>query len=269
MTLGSFTTSLDALMSTLGGAEIPELETADPRHLFAFLVDTSGSTSRIQNGLRDIDKINEAMAQLVQQLKYPPPSSPLAQVHDQIDILLIAYASDPQVVIDWTPASALPDQLPVFTAGGGTAMGGALNMGLDKVLARQLRYKEQGLPRCGLPHIFNITDGDPTDVKVGDRLWTEIEQKLAKAASDPAKKSLLVRHFLSPNGYVASAPGTVTGAEQIAKWFGASAIVPLDDGANDFQNLVELVVKTITVLSQPGADPEAVIGKLKKTKRKD
>lgn len=263
------TTSLDDL-ANLGGAPIPEIDTADPRFPFVITIDISGSTGMPVNGVKDIDKINEAMGQLVQKLKYPPRSGPLAQVHDQVDILMLAYSTDPVVVLDWTKASELPDQLPLFAAGGGTAMAKALNLSLDKVIARQRRYKEQGLPKCGLPHIFNVTDGEPTDVKPGDALWCEIERKLAKAASDPAKKSLIVRHFVAPNGYVVM-PGTprdaagvpLTGAEQIGRWFGTPSVVPLDQGTDNFQNLVEVVVKTITVLSQPAADTEAALAKLK------
>ena len=71
MTYPSFTTSLD-LLANLGGAPIPEIDTAEPRFPFVLLVDTSGSTGMVHNGLKDIDKINEAMAQLVVKLKHPP-----------------------------------------------------------------------------------------------------------------------------------------------------------------------------------------------------
>lgn len=268
MTTSTFSTSLDELANGLGGPPIPEIDTADPRFPYVILVDISGSTGLEVNGLKDIDKINEAIGQLVQKLKYPPRSGPLAQVHDQIDILLIAYASDPVVVIDWARASELPDQLPLFAAGGGTAMGKALLMSVDKVLARQQRYKEQGLPRCGIPHFFNITDGEPTDVKPGDALWAEIERKLIKAASDPAKKRYVVHNFIAPNGYVPTpstpkdASGTsITGAVQIAQWFGPKSVISLGEGADNFQNMVEVVVKTITILSQTAANPEDVIAK--------
>lgn len=268
MTTTSFTTSLDDLIN-LGGPVIPEIETADPRFPFLLLVDISGSTGLAKNGTPDIDKINEAMGQLVQKLKYPPAQGPLAQVHDQIDLAVVAYSCDPVVVLDWTAASQLPDQLPMFSAGGGTAMGKALSTSLDMILGRQKRYKAQGLPKCGLPHIFHMTDGEPTDIAVGDALWTTIEQKLAKAASDPKKKSLVVRHFVAPNGYAVT-PSTprdasgqpINGASLIAKWFGANAVVPLSDGADNFQNLVEVVVRTITILSETGANTEAALAGL-------
>ncbi len=254
MSTSPFTFALDAL-ANLGGPAIPDVDTADPRFPFTFLVDTSFSTGMIENGVADIDKINDALGHLIRKLKYPQPGSPLAQVHDQIDLMLIAYASAPTVVVDWCKAPDLPDQLPIFQASGGTAMGAALDMALDKTLARQRRYKEQGLPRCGLPHIFNLTDGSPTDVQIGDLLWTTIEQKLAKAASDPAKKSLVCRHLIAPNGY----SGAGAGANKISQWFGANAIVPLDQGSDNFSNMIELVVKSITTLSQPGADPETAL----------
>lgn len=268
MSTTAFTSSLDDLIN-LGGPALPEIDTADPRFPFLLLVDISGSTGSSgasQGGTPDIDKINEAMGQLVQKLKYPPSKGPLAQVQDQIDLAVVAYSDNPLLVVDWTPASQLPDQLPLFTAGGGTAMGKALNTALDKILARQRRYKEQGLPKCGLPHIFHMTDGEPTDISVGDALWTTIEQKLAKAASDPKKKSLVVRHFVAPNGYAVTAKTPkdssgqpINGASLIAKWFGQDAVVPLSDGADNFQNLVEVVVRTITVLSQTGTDAEAAL----------
>lgn len=261
----SLFTSLDDLANALGGPPIPEIDTADPRFPYVILVDISGSTGREVNGARDIDKINEAMGHLLQKLKYPPRSGPLAQVHDQIDILIISYATDLTMVLDWTKASELPDQLPLFVASGGTSMGAALLLGLEKVLARQQRYKEQGLPKCGIPHFFNITDGEPTDVKVGDALWLEIEKRLAKAANDPAKRRYVVHNFVAPNGFVVE-PGTpkdvdgtpLTGAAQLAKWFGPAGVVGLGEGADNFQNMVEVVVKTITILSQTGAKPEDV-----------
>lgn len=261
----TYTTALDSLVN-LGGPTIPEVQTADPRFPFLMLIDISGSTASRRLGMPDIDRINEAMLQLVQKLKYPQSSGPLAQVQDQIDIAVVAYSNEPIVVQDWIPAALLPDQLPLFTAGGGTSMGKALNTALDMVLARQRRYKAQGLPKCGLPHIFHLTDGEPTDIKIGDALWQDIERKIVHAANDPKKKSLVVHNFITPNGF-ATGSGAGSGAALIMQWFGAKSVVPLADGTDKFQNLVEVIVKTITVLSESSANAEVALETLFKDVR--
>ncbi len=51
---------------------------------------------------------------------------------------------------------------PLLTSGGGTPMGAAINMALDKLEERKQIYKKAGISYFR-PWVFLITDGEPTD----------------------------------------------------------------------------------------------------------
>ena len=86
------------------------------RHLrrfpFLFLVDVSGSTG--VGNPPDIDKINEAVPELLAALRKPPAGSELAMQVDSIDVCLVTYSDTPQLVIDWCVATSLQTSVRPF-----------------------------------------------------------------------------------------------------------------------------------------------------------
>ena len=117
------------------------------------------------------------------------------------------------------------------------------------MIARQRRYKQQNLPKCGLPYIFHMTDGGANDVQIGGELWLAIQQRLRKLSADPERQQAAIFHFVAPNGYQPT-PGAptdasgqpMTGATVLADWFGRQQVMPLADAADNFANLAQFIV---------------------------
>ncbi|MEZ5776636.1 MAG: hypothetical protein R3D33_18570 [Hyphomicrobiaceae bacterium] len=257
----SDTTELDDLANAFGGDPIAEHDAAEPRFPFVLVIDTSASTSTPgPDGVPDIDNINSAVATIYQKLRSPQPGDPLELTHHQVDLALIAYSFEPRLVQAWTAAPDLPISPPLLTPEGGTATGAALLSALDICLARQVRYKKDGLPRCGLPHIFHLTDGGANDVKIGSRAWHLIEARLKELAPKAQDRRGMLWHFVAPGGFAPTGSGAVdaqgrpiSGAALLSQWFGQDSIVPLEQGADGFETMADLIVKTITAVSQQAA----------------
>ncbi|HBN84986.1 MAG TPA: hypothetical protein DDZ89_14215, partial [Clostridiales bacterium] len=119
-----------------------------------FLLDTSGSMAD-DNA---IGKLNEGL----RVFKSQTVNDSTFDEHTKacIDVALISFG--PTVILqqDFVPVSSMNP--PVLTAGGGTPMGGALNMALDIITEQKARYNELGTPYFR-PWIFCITDGKPND----------------------------------------------------------------------------------------------------------
>lgn len=255
-------TDLDALANDFGGPAIPEEDTADPRYPFLVLIDVSYSTSFAPagGGVPDIVKIQAALNTVYSRLRSPAKGDPLALTQHQVDVAVVAYSSSSTLLQKWTAAPDLPAAAPTLSAGGGTFTGKALISALDVVLARQKRYKEQGLPRCGIPHIFHLTDGEANDVKIDDGEWKVIQQRMASFAPTPDAQRLVLHHFVAPNGYKTNSMSPtdsygnpISGAQLLGRWFGNQTVTPLAEGTDNFQQLAKLIVRTITAVSQQAA----------------
>ena len=114
------------------------------------LLDTSGSMSN--NGA--INKLNEG----VRKFKEQTLLDELAQ--KSIDIAIVEFNTDANVVQDFTPLANM--EPPQLKAGGSTALGKGLDLAIELVEQRKLKYKEIGVPYYR-PWIFIISDGEPTD----------------------------------------------------------------------------------------------------------
>ena len=252
---------LDALANDFGGPAIPEQDTADPRYPFLFLIDVSGSTSVAGPGdTPDIVKIKAALDSIYAQLRAPAQSDPLALTNHQVDVAIVAYSTHAKLLQKWTAAPDLPASAPSLAAGGGTCTGKAIIAGLDVVLARQKLYKAQNLPRCGVPHIFHLTDGEANDVQIDDNEWQLIKQRIASFMPAPDAQRLVLQHFVAPNGYKTTGYGMrdaygnpLTGAALLERWFGAETVSPLGEGADNFQRFAKMIVRTITAVSAQAA----------------
>lgn len=266
----AFATELDELANAFGGSPIAEHDAAEPRYPMALVIDVSGSTAAVgADGISDIDKINQAVASIYQALRQPPAGDPLELTNHQVDLCIIAYSSEPSVILPWTAAPDLPAIAPLLSPQGGTATGKALLATLDVCLARMSRYKKDGLPKCGQPNIFHLTDGGANDVAIGTAQWHQIESRMKILAPKAQDRKGLLYHFVSPSGYLGSSGGSdaqgrpMSGADLLGQWFGTDSVIPLAQGTAGFQRMAELVVKTITAVSRQAADNREIMTMLK------
>ncbi|MEO1074465.1 MAG: hypothetical protein AAFX41_00705 [Bacteroidota bacterium] len=135
---------------------IPELDAvalatdtgANKRLPCAILADASSSMAK------DIGALNAGLAALHADLC----SHPIAA--EVVELMVIRFGGDARVVQDFaTPGSTAP---PTLRAGGGTPMGRAVEMAVERVQARAKALREQGIDVL-VPWVFLITDGCPTD----------------------------------------------------------------------------------------------------------
>jgi len=128
-----------------GGIDAPN----EPHLACVLLLDTSSSMSGAS-----IDSLNKA----VNDFKEQTSLDDLAK--KRVDIAIIEFNSSAKVVQEFTPLTQL--QPVKLYANGSTAMGEGINLAIDKVKERDLKYASMGTP-CFKPWIFMITDGSPTD----------------------------------------------------------------------------------------------------------
>lgn len=134
--------------SSLSNVEL--LNNPDPRVACVLLLDTSGSMS--ENG--KIDALNLAL----QQFKTELADDSVAKRRVEVCVIefndVATCVSDFSTVDNFTP--------PTLVAGGTTAMGAAVLMGLNTIRQRTAMYENNGLSSYK-PWLFLLTDGDPTD----------------------------------------------------------------------------------------------------------
>lgn len=95
-----------------------------------------------------------------------------AQAQRSVDVAVVSFASDVQVLQDFMPLSRF--EPPVVEASGITSMGAGLDKAIDLVEQRVDLYRSLGTP-CHRPWIMLITDGLPTDdvEHAKRRIWEE------------------------------------------------------------------------------------------------
>lgn len=134
--------------SLLSNVEL--LNNPDPRVACALLLDTSGSMS--ENG--KIDALNSAL----QKFKTELANDSVAK--RRVEVCVITFNDMATQICDFSTVDKFAP--PTLVAGGTTAMGAAVLMGLDVILQRTAMYDSNGLSRYK-PWLFLLTDGDPTD----------------------------------------------------------------------------------------------------------
>lgn len=125
------------------------VENPEPRCPVVLLLDTSDSMAG-----EPIEQLNEGIATF----KYEVEKDTLAAL--RVEVCLITFGSDVTCVQDFTTIDDFT--APRLHPKGYSPLGGALELGLEKVLNRVATYKNNGIPYYR-PWIFLITDGAPTD----------------------------------------------------------------------------------------------------------
>ena len=82
----------------------------------------------------------------------------------RVEIAIVTFGGDTKTGVKVKQDFITADQFspPVLSATGGTPMGVAINLALDKIQERKSIYRQTGVPYYR-PWIFMITDGEPTD----------------------------------------------------------------------------------------------------------
>ena len=109
------------------------------------LADTSGS----MHGEK-IDSLNRAMSEMIESFRQND------SVQAELNVSIITFGGSAKLIQDLTPVDEII--IPIFTAGGGTPLGGAIRLATDLIEDRER------LPKNAYrPVIVLLTDGIPTD----------------------------------------------------------------------------------------------------------
>ena len=242
---------------------IPEAVTRKTRFPIIILVDASASTNfdailQTDGGPNaDIHRINAALAKLANLLRSPPPGD-LLDNRDAIDVCIISYSSDVRVELPWTPAQDLVSMPPAIQPRAMTNTGEAILFSIDYALKHFRNLKGRNIS-CGMPHIFHITDGVPTDMAPGSPVWAEVQEMLARMASttNPEKKYLALKNIVTANGCDVNAPGVLvvngqrlTGLDVMKLLAAGSQTYELTNTEDAFHDLIGLFTVLITNVTQ-------------------
>ena len=142
-------------------------EIANPQHphcAVVFLLDTSSSM-----GGSKINQLNEGL----KFFKEDVLKDDLAR--KRLDLAVVTFGSGANIVHDFSSIEEF--EIPMLVVGGSTPMGNAILKSISIVEQRKEDYKNKGIDYY-MPRIFMITDGDPTDMSLGDSMWNEVIKKV-------------------------------------------------------------------------------------------
>jgi uncharacterized protein YegL len=239
---------------------IPAAATRKTRFPIVILVDISGSTGSDPSGAgganADIHRINNAIHKIVSMLRSPPQGTPLADNRDSIDLAILTYSNDVDVNLPWTPATNLPPMIAPFAPQAGTETGKAILFAISYALKQYVLLKNQNI-KCGMPNIFHITDGAPTDMSPGSPVWMEVQANLARMSPNVEKKYVALKSFVTANGCDLNSGGMtlsdgrrVTGLQLMGELSNGADIFELSNTEDAFHDMVKLVTVLITHATQ-------------------
>lgn len=100
----------------------------------------------------------------------------------RVDLSLLTFGGGVTVSHDFAPVTAYEPEI-TLSAQGDTPMGAALRRGLERLEARKAAYRRQGTDYYR-PWLMLITDGEPTDMRVGDATWQQVTEALRAGVRD-------------------------------------------------------------------------------------
>ncbi len=159
-----------AKISQMGFDDTPVKYSTEKHVACVFLLDTSSSMNR-----------NDAIGQLnagLKAFKEQTLSSMDTRAKACIDVAVVTFDNEARIVQDFTPVEDM--DIRPLEAYGQTAMGAALELGMDMITRQKNVYGFAGTPYFR-PWIFCITDGGPNDDyrDAAERLkWMEENKKV-------------------------------------------------------------------------------------------
>lgn len=97
-----------------------------------------------------------------------------------VETCVITFSDEAKVVHPFSSVESIPDVK--LEAGGWTAMGAAIELGMQQIEERKQFYKDEGVDYYR-PFLVLITDGAPTDLKSKGR-FDEVKTRLQEGAKD-------------------------------------------------------------------------------------
>jgi uncharacterized protein YegL len=157
---------------------LPVGDTAVGRLPVIFVIDHSGSTG--ESG--DIIQINDFLRRFGDSVGHASNEG-WERIRQHIDFCMEGYSDTASEIMGWIPGSELDENImPTLTGAGMAAMGAGLELAANAMFRRLADYRARMLP-CYRGYIFNITDGNPTDMSPSEgqnsiEQWTRVKQVL-------------------------------------------------------------------------------------------
>ena len=136
------------------------------------LLDTSGSMEG-----NPIDELNEGLLQFVQAIREDEVAK------KSVEICVIEFGDNPRIDEENSFVLAEDFRPRKMIADGYTPMGEAIDLALSEVTSRKAFLRQRGI-NLFRPWIVLITDGKPTDMKIGDRKWFSTKEAIKIAERD-------------------------------------------------------------------------------------
>ena len=112
----------------------------------------------------DIREISSGLQELIRNIA-AAQTDDWEKVRAAIDLAILSYGGDVRVDLDWTQGVHLtPDSFSGMFGAGNTPMGEALARAASLMIQRLAYYRHHDL-RASRGYIFNVTDGNPTDME--------------------------------------------------------------------------------------------------------
>lgn len=141
------------------------IENPTARCACALVLDTSGSMYGTP-----IDELNVGVAQFIDELRGDDFAS------YAVEVGVFTFGNEVREALPFTPAYQIKDCAP-FCADGGTPMGQAVELAIERLARRKAEYKKAGVSYYQ-PWLVLMSDGAPTDN------WQASAQRLRKMAED-------------------------------------------------------------------------------------
>jgi uncharacterized protein YegL len=141
----------------------------EPRCALVLLLDVSSSMGAHVEDKRKISELNRGIKTLKEELI----KDDLAK--KRVEIAIVTFGGDDEVkeLEDFSPVEHFNP--PEFEADGITPMGKAILRAVKLIDSRKHFYKSKGIDYYR-PWIWLITDGMPTDMNVGDKMWANVDK---------------------------------------------------------------------------------------------
>lgn len=131
-------------------------------------------TSRSMAGDR-IAALNAGLQQFLEETSQDDLAS------KRVDLAIVTFGGEARVARPFGPVAS--HEAITLVPSGGTPMGEAVRLGLRLIEDRKSQYRTEGTDYYR-PWLFLITDGEPTDMNMGDGTWGDVTKSLHRAIAE-------------------------------------------------------------------------------------